>query len=223
MPPPKAEEEPNVPPHAREVKITPCDETSFSFGWIAAEPELLERASHALRAGGFVWVVDPVDGPEVEERIRAFGDPAGVVQLVDRHERDCAALAERLRVRHHRLPFDGVPRAPFEAIPVLNVPGWREVALWWPAERALVCTEALGTARYFRAPQEPLGLHPLLRPYQPRSLRDLARGLTPEHVLVGHGEGIHGDAAALALREAVRRGRRNAPRWLRHQIPGRRR
>jgi hypothetical protein len=205
------------------VKVATCDETSFGLGWIAPEPTLLERASHALRADGRVWLVDPVDGDGVEELIRALGEPAGVVQLVDRHARDCAALAARLGVPHHRVPFEGIPGSPFEVRAVLNVPGWREAALWWPAEHVLVCTEALGTASYFRAPDEALAVHPFLRPYQPRALRDMARCLAPRHVLVGHGEGLHGDDAAVALREAVLGGRRTAPRWLRHQIRRRRR
>jgi len=205
------------------VKISISDETSFGFGWIAAEPALLERASHALCAGGRVWLVDPVDGAGVEDLVRALGDPAGVVQLVDRHARDCASLAARLGVPYHRLPFGGIPGAPYEVRPVLNVPGWREAALWWPAERVLVCTEALGTASYFRAPDEGLAVHPFLRPYQPRALRAMARCLAPRHVLVGHGEGLHGEGAEAALREAVREARRNAPRWLRHHIKRRRR
>jgi hypothetical protein len=205
------------------VKIATWDETPFGFGWIAAEPALLERASHALRVDGRVWLVDPVDGDDVEEHIRALGEPAAVLQLVDRHARDCASLAARLGVPHHQVPLGGVPGAPFEVVTVLYVPGWREAALWWPAERVLVCTEALGTASYFRAPDEALAVHPFLRPYQPRALRVMARDLTPRHVLVGHGEGIHGHEAAPALREAVLRGRRNAPRWLRHQIRRRRR
>jgi hypothetical protein len=195
-----------------------CDETSFGFGWVAAEPPLLRRASHALAAEGLVWLVDPVDGPGLEERVRALGEPAGVLQLLDRHARDGAALAERLGVPLRRLPFAGVPGAPFEARTVLDVPGWREVALWWPAERALVCTEALGTVGYFRGPGEALAVHPALRLYQPRGLRDLAAELTPEHVLVGHGEGVHGEEAASALAGAVRGARRTTPGWLRQQL-----
>jgi hypothetical protein len=195
-----------------------CDETGFGFGWIAAEPALLRRACHALAADGRVWLVDPVDGPELEERIRALGEPAGVIQLVDRHPRDAAALAERLNVPLHRLPFEGVPGSPFEVRTVLNVPGWREAALWWEAERALVCTEAIGSASYFLAPGEALGVHPALRLHQPRGLRDLARYLAPRHVLLGHGEGIHGEAATPALVRAVRGARRATPRWLRDQL-----
>jgi hypothetical protein len=205
------------------VKIATWKDTPFGLSWIAAEPALLERASHALAVDGRVWLVDPVDAEAVEERVRALGEPAGVLQLVDRHGRDCAALAARLGVPHHRVPRAAIGEAPFEVLPVLDVPGWREAALWWPAEEVLVCTEALGTAAYFRAPEEALALHPFLRIYQPRALRDMARGLTPRHVLVGHGPGLHGDGARAALQNAVLRGRRTAPAWLRHQITRRRR
>jgi hypothetical protein len=201
-----------------EVKIMLCDQTAFGFGWIAAEPERLQRASHALAAEGGVWLVDPVEGPGVVERVRALGKPAGVLQLVDRHPRDCAAIARRLGVPHHRLPFQRVPGSPFEVRKVLDVPGWREVGLWWEPERVLVCMEALGTVSYFRAPDEALGVHPFLRLYQPKALRDMAGCLAPGHVLVGHGEGIHGDGAAPALARAVRGARRATPRWLRHQL-----
>jgi hypothetical protein len=196
------------------VDVRFCDETAFGFGWIASEPAFLERASHALRADGRVWLVDPVDGEGVEGRVRALGEPAGVVQLLDRHERDCASFAERLGVQRHRLPFGGVPGSPFEVLRVIDRRRWREAALWWPEERVLVSAEALGTARYYLGPGERLAVHPLLRPAPPRSLRDLSRGLTPGHVLCGHGEGIHGDEAALALSEAVSTARRRILRYL---------
>lgn len=200
-----------------------CDETRFGFGWISPEPALLERASHALGSDGRVWLVDAVDEPGVEERVRALGAPAGVVQLVDRHARDCAALAERLGVSHHRVPFSGVPGSPFEVLRVADVPGWREAALWWPEEGVLVCTEALGTVAYFTGPGERLGVHPLLRLYQPKGLRRLARELRPVHLLVGHGEGVHGEDAPAAVADAVGGARRGAPRWLLHQIRRRKR
>ena len=199
-------------------KLAICDQNDFGFGWIALEPALLQRASHALASGGRFWLVDPVVVPGLEVRLLELGEPAGVIQLVDRHPRDCAHLAERLQVPHHRLPFGGVPGSPFEVRKILSVPGWREVALWWDDERVLVCTEALGTVPYFRAGDEPLGVHPFLRLYQPRGLRDMARCLAPAHVLVGHGEGIHGAGAAAALRRAVQGARRAAPRWLKDQL-----
>jgi hypothetical protein len=186
----------------------------IGIGWIAAEPKLLQRASHALVADGRVWVVDPVAGEDVEERIRALGEPAGVLQLVDRHGRDCGALAARLGVPFHRLPFRGVEGAPFRPIPILDRRGWREVGLWWPEREALVCGEAVGSGPSYLGPGERLAVHPFLRLAPPTRLR----GLAPAHVLCGHGEGIHGREAPLALEEALSTARRRAPRWLWHQL-----
>jgi hypothetical protein len=210
-------------PEMTQVKTKFSDETAFGFGWIAEEPALLERASHALRAGGRVWLVDPVDGQEVDAHVRALGEPAGVFQLVDRHQRDCALFAERYGVPHHRVPSEAPADSPFEVVRVLDVPGWRETALWWRDERALVCSEALGTTAYFLGPGERIAVHPFLRLYQPKALRVIARNLTPRHVLVGHGEGIHGEDVALATTTAIREARPGAPRWVAHQIRRRRR
>ncbi|MDX6411211.1 MAG: hypothetical protein QOE91_727 [Gaiellaceae bacterium] len=181
-----------------------CDELAYGCSWIAGDA--MQRCSHALVVDGRVWVVDPVAWPDAEERIRSLGEPAGVVQLLDRHNRDCAALAERLGVPHLRLP-DVLP--PFEVVRVVDVRGWHERALWWPERRLLVVAEAVGTNRFYLARGERLAVHPLLRLTPPRKL---AR-FEPAHLLVGHGEGVHDDAAA-ALHEALRTSRRRVPRWI---------
>jgi hypothetical protein len=186
------------------------DELPFGFGWIAPEPAFMQRASHALAEAGRVWLIDPVEVEGLEERVSALGEPAGVIQLLDRHRRDCAALGERLGVPLHRVPFAGVPGSPFHVRRVVRLPGWKEVALWWPERRTLVVADALGTAPYFLAPGERLGVHPLRRLAPPRTLR----GLPVEHVLCGHGAGVHGPEAAAALEEALRLARRRTPRWL---------
>jgi len=190
-------------------------ETPLGLEWIAPEPPPLDRASHALVDGGRVWLVDPVGGDVVLERVRALGEPAGVLQLLDRHDRDGAALASQLGVPHHRLPFEGVPGAPFDVVPVVRGPIWNELALWWPQRRALVVADALGTARYYRAPEEPLAVHPILRLLRPP--RVLGR-FAPEHVLVGHGEGVHADATRL-LRAALDGARGNIVAWARARLP----
>ena len=187
-----------------------CDEFEGSVGWTPAEEELRRRTSHAVASAARVWIVDPLDGDGIDERIRGLGEPAGVVQLLDRHDRDCRAVAERLRVPHHLTPFGGVRDAPFDVVRVVDLPGWREAALWFPGERILVCADAVGSASYFRAKGEPVGVHPLLRLWPPRSL---AR-FEPTQLLFGHGEGLAGDQATHALHTALRTARRRIPSWL---------
>jgi hypothetical protein len=182
------------------------DEDEHSFGWLDPADKL-ERCSHALAVEGRVWLVDPVEA-DVEERVRVLGEPGGVIQLLDRHGRDCAAWSRRLGVPLHVVPADGVP---FEVVPVVARRWWREIALWWPEARVLVCADALGTAAYYRAGDERLAVHPMLRLRPPR--RSLG-ALEPEHILCGHGAGVHEDASP-ALREALASARRRLPRaWL---------
>ncbi|HEV8100033.1 MAG TPA: hypothetical protein VGP56_12845 [Gaiellaceae bacterium] len=181
------------------------DQQDWGFGWVSPE-QRIRMTSHALLAGGGVWLVDPTDGEGIEERVRALGEPAGVLQLLDRHNRACAAVARRLGVPLHRVPFEAV--GPFEVVPILRRRHWQEVALWWPERRVLVCADALGTVpHYFALGGEELGVHPLLRLTPPRQL---AR-LEPEHVLCGHGDGVH-ERATEKLRDALSNSRRRLPR-----------
>lgn len=189
------------------MNVRIVDVTDFGFGW--TERGSYARTSHALAAGGRVWAIDPIEGDGIVERIRALGEPAGVVLLLDRHRRDAEVLAERLGVPLHEMPAE-LPGSPFELLPVRDNRFWKEVALWWPQRRVLVCADALGTGAFFRAGDEPAGLHPFLRLRPPRRLR----GLGAEHLLVGHGEGLHGAGTAAAVEEALRTARRRLPRWL---------
>jgi hypothetical protein len=184
------------------------DEWEHGFGW--AQDELMQRTSHALAVDGRVWLIDPVDDAELEERTRALGEPAGVLQLLDRHNRGCEAWASRLRVPHLRAWADDVP---FTVLRVCNSRWWKEVALWDIASRSLVVAEALGTAGYYCAPGDRIGVHPLVRPFPPRSLR----GLQPARILFGHGAGVHDDAA-IALAEALHTARRRLPAALASQV-----
>jgi hypothetical protein len=169
------------------------------------DDEFMERCSHALVTGEGVWLIDPILGDGVEERVRAAGEPSGVIQLLDRHNRDCVSLAERLGVSHHVVPQRAI--GPFEFVPIRLGRTWKEVALWWPERAILACADALGTARYFRAGDEPLAVHPLLRFRPPRRQLD---SLHPSAVLCGHGAGVF-DGADSALREALRTARRRIP------------
>jgi hypothetical protein len=184
-----------------------CDEFEGGFGW--TEPGLLERTSHALEAGGAVLVFDPVDMPGIDERIRALGEPEAVVQLLDRHERNSAAVAARLGVPHLRMEL-GAHGEGGQLVRIVWNRFWKEVAFWEPDRRVLVVADALGTVGYFTAPGEAIGVHPVLRLRPPRELGELQ----PEHILCGHGAGVHGPAAAAALREALATSRRRLPRAL---------
>ncbi len=184
-----------------------ADETTLGFSWLVEEPTT--RTSHALAAEGRVWLVDPVDWPEAIGRARSLGEPAAVLQLLDRHNRDCAVVAARLGVPHLVAPTS-LPDSPFQIVEVKRWKRWQEVALWWPEPRMLVAAEAVGTNRLFTAGHGDVGVHLFLRLTPPRTL---AR-FEPEHLLVGHGEGVHGPTTTAALRQAIRRSRRDLPRVL---------
>jgi hypothetical protein len=182
------------------------ERTGFSVTWTLDEP--MARASHALAADGRVWLVDPVDWAPALERVAALGEPAGVLQLLDRHNRDAAAIAARLGVPHLKLPAT-LPDTPFSTISLVDRPWWRESALWWTERRLLLVPEAIGTAPYFTLDHGAAGVHPMLRAVPPSKLR----GLAPDHLLVGHGPPLH-EGAAEALATALDRSRSDLPRLL---------
>ena len=86
------------------------------------------RASHALVDDGRVWIVDPIDTGDALERVRGLGEPAAVVQLLNRHNRDNAAVAKRLGVPHLKVPRV-LPDTPFSVLNLDWGPAWKEVAL----------------------------------------------------------------------------------------------
>jgi hypothetical protein len=186
-----------------------CDEMEGGFGWQL--DERMARTAHAVAAEDGVWVFDALMWEPALERVRELGRPAGVVQLLDRHERESAEVAAKLGVPHFAVPPHDLPGSGVELVRIADSRFWRELAAWIPGRRTLVCADALGTVGYFRAADEPLGVHPLLRLRPPRAL---AR-YEPEHILCGHGEGVHGPQTPELLREALRTSRRRLPRaWI---------
>ncbi len=199
------------------------EEFDGGFSWIAFPEEEMRRASHALVEDGDVWLIDPVDTPELDGWVEEVGEVRGVVVLLDRHTRDAAEVANR-----HVVPVylpeefaeareeidapvetfaDGLPDTGYRSFAVLDTPVWTEVGLYNDESGTLVVAESVGTAEFFRAPGERLGVHPARRLFPPTALR----GFLPERVLVGHGEPVTDDAPE-ALREALAGSRKNSPR-----------
>ena len=187
------------------MQIESLEKSPVGLTWVVRES--IARASHALVDAGRVWLIDPTDEPGVLERVASLGVPAAVLQLLDRHNRDCAAVAARLGVPHRRVPA-ALPDTPFEVLPVVNVRLWREIALWWPARRTLIVAEAIGTAPTYAPGPSGAGVSIGLRLWPPRRLA----AYEPDHLLVGHGAALHGPRATAALREAIERSRRDLPR-----------
>ncbi len=207
-----------------ETALTVVDRFEDGVGWIAYPDEKMRRASHAVESEGDLWIVDPVDAAGLDDLLGEYAAPAGVVVLLDRHKRDSAAVANR-----HDVPvyvpewmsgvadaldapierFDGRV-AGFDAIRLVDNPLWQEAVLF--DGETLVVPEALGTVEYFRAPDESLGVHPMLRAFPPRRLREY----NPDRLLVGHGEGVFEDVGR-TIRDAVERARRTAiPMYLKN-------
>ena len=188
------------------MRLRELAEHPLGVTWVIDDPLL--RASHALVDEGRVWFVDPVDAPEALERAAALGEPAGVLQLFVAHPRDGAAIAKRLKVPFHILP-DVLRDSPFSVLN-LDLGPWKERALWWPGPRGLVVAESIGTATHYALGPGPAGVHFLRRPLPPGRLKPFL----PEHLLVGHGDPVHGANAAAALLDALNRSRRDIPSFL---------
>ena len=93
----------------------------------------------------------------------------------------------------------------------LSLGPWKERALWWPEPQGLVVAESIGTATHYAVGTRPRGraLHaPSALP--PNRLKPFL----PEHLLVGHGEPVHGGDAAAALLDALNRSRRDLPAFV---------
>jgi hypothetical protein len=183
--------------------------TEHPLGLTWQSGDALRRASHALADDGRVWLVDPIDHPEALERAAALGEIAGVVVLFVAHDRDGEALAKRFGAPLLKLP-EYIRDSPFSVLS-LDKLVWKERALWWPQRRGLVVAESIGTAPHFAIGDGPAGVHFLRRALPPSNLRPFL----PEHLLVGHGDPIHGGQAAAALIDALDRSRRDIPTFVR--------
>lgn len=193
------------------------------YGWLAVPDELMQRSSHVIEGKSGSWLIDPLDGQGVENLLPDASKITGIVLTLDRHQRDCAyfarkfdvpvALARPLRGVEDELACATESTDRFCAdtgwsvLPLLDGPGWHEIALVSEDEATVWISEVVGTAPYFCAPGELLGVHPIIRLRPPR--KRLAP-LAPERIVVGHGRGILTDGTRL-LQEAMHNARRRAP------------
>lgn len=169
--------------------------------------EPMGRASHALTDGEKVWLIDPVDDEAAIDRALTLGKPSVVFQLLDRHNRDCQGVADRLGVKLVALPLE-LRGTPFEAVEVRENRFWKERALWWKETKTLVVAEAIGASRMFNPTEAGAGVHIGYRGMPPR--KQLGT-YNPQHLLMGHGNPINGEQATVALQEAIDRSRRDLP------------
>lgn len=199
------------------------DRYDNGVGWIAYPDETMQRASHALLGDDGVWVVDPVDVEGLDDLLAEFGEVAGVVVLLDRHERDAAAVANRHDVSVWVPSFmddvvedidasierfdNALGNSGFFLHKLVDNSFWQEGVLYNEDTGVLVVPEAVGSTEYFRTSEQELGVHPMLRLLPPRKLGRFQ----PDRILVGHGEGVSEDASRV-LDEALSGARVRTPR-----------
>lgn len=183
--------------------------SAVTRSWTHPSPPWMQRAGHAVLADGGVWLIDPPDGEGLDAAVAELGPARGVIQLLDRHPRDCRSVAARLGVPLHVVPLGSGAGLPFDVIPLWHLPVWKEDALWLPEAKVLIVAEALVGAPDFAAPGETVGVHPIRRLLPPSDLEGFADRV--EHLLLGHGDALHGDAARDAMREALAGSRRRLP------------
>lgn len=209
--------------------LSQIDRWEGGVGWFVHPEEGLARASHALRTGDGVWVVDPLDAPGLDELLSEFGPVAGVVACSSWHARDAGRIARRHdvpvsipgwiervpeRVETETTRLSG-PIGEYELRPTTPLPTWQEAVLWRADEGTLYVPESMGTAEHFLVGDERLGVSPYRRLLPPRGVLG---DVEPSRVLVGHGEGVAENATG-ELAHALASARRRAPRaFLKHAV-----
>lgn len=191
------------------------------LSWQAHPEEGGKRTSHAISTDEGIWVLDPVDAPNLDSLLESLGEVAGVAVCSCWHARDAGAVARRHDVAVH-IPewmrrveprvdapverYTLAPTAPFQTIPCRPFPLWQEVFLYHEATGTLYCPDSLGTTSHHLLGEDKLGLPVFRRPQPPRQLA----GLEPERILVGHGTGIT-EGAPAALETVLGNARRHLP------------
>jgi hypothetical protein len=208
--------------HARIV-----GEFDDAVSWMAHPEEEGKRGSHAISTDEGVWILDPIDAPNVYHHIDALGDVVGVAVLSAYHARDAGHFARRYGVsvsipewmnrveKRVDAPVQRYTNAPGDAATGFTMracrpfPGWQEAFLFHEQSATLFVPDSLGTSHQFLLGDEQLGVSVFRRLQPPTQLR----GLDPDRIFVGHGEPFT-DGAASALANALDGTRRSFPKAL---------
>lgn len=207
----------------RATDFLEVDRWAGGVGWMAHPTEIMRRTSHALATDEGVLIVDPVDAVGVDDLIAEFGNPKGVVTLVNFHKRDANEVARRHGVPIYvPEPMEGIASefdAPTEPVGLGDTLGGYELievydgtilgeevyeyALYNGTTLRIGCT--IGGAPFQRVKNERLGMA-LIRRHDPNP--EALEHVEPQRVLSGHGVGVHenaSDALSQALENARQR------------------
>lgn len=208
----------------RELSIV--DEWERGFGWQVAPHEDALRTSHAISTSEGVWILDPLDVPNLDAALSDLGSVDGVAVCSDYHARDASVVAARHDVPVHVPEWCHRLESRLSAVPVVrerdtfgrtslqlqdvDPVAWNEAAVYHPPSGFLYIPDILGAGPSAVVGDEGLGvmLTDRLRPP-----REALADISPALIRCGHGEGID-EAATATLRKALDGARRRFPRAL---------
>lgn len=194
------------------------DEWENGFGWIARPEEDMVRTSHAFQDDG-VYLVDPLDAVNLDEKLSEYGEVKAIVVLFDRHLRDSEELAEKYSCPVY-IPewleksidsevievHDRIPGTDWRFIDAVDTLTGREAGLYHEKSGTLTVADALGTVDMFCGRGEKLGLNPLYRLNPPKNLLKF----DVERIFCGHGKGIQKNTES-TLKNTLNKARRKTP------------
>lgn len=206
------------------------DRWNDGVGWIAHPNETGERASHALKGDNGVWLIDPVDAPGVDELVAEFGSVAGVAVLSSHHARDAGTIANRHGVKVHiprwmdrveahveasvEREGDLLSNSGFDITRVNPLSIYRGAIAYRERDGTLIIPDLLSSGSGYPVEDERMGVLLALRLTPPK---DVFRGMEPQRILFGHGEGIFENTSE-ALTTALSGSRKQYPKALRENF-----
>ena len=202
----------------QKVEAEFIDQWENGFGWIARPEEDMVRTSHAFEDDG-VYLVDPLDAVNLDDKLSEYGEVKGIVVLFDRHLRDSEELAEKYDCPVYVPEWleksidaevieveDRIPDTDWRLIEALDTLTGREAGLYHEDSGTLIVADALGTVEMFCGRGEKLGINPLYRLHPPKNLLNY----DVERIFCGHGKGIQENTES-TLKNTMSKARRKTP------------